>query len=252
MKILKVLLSLLISVNMSAAKDRYGGVLFIGDSYAKSGSWPAYAADAAQIEDYKVSAMGGTGFVNDNNGVTFLTLLQDASSEKNKHYRWVFVIGGYNDHYHSAEKIGAAIDEFCANAKELFPNAQVVIGMCGWRYNDAGVQKGLEAVKEAYKQGAERNGAWYLEGIENVLREGKHFMEDSFHPDDYGGWMLGVYIAEYLMKAAPEEVPALPAPEEKDRIPAYAGSAVLIGLACIVLCCLYSTRVRRWIRALFQ
>ena len=48
MKILNVILSLLISVNMSAAKDRYGGVLFIGDSYAKSGSWPAYAADAAQ------------------------------------------------------------------------------------------------------------------------------------------------------------------------------------------------------------
>ncbi len=242
MKILYTLISLLVSVNMAVAKDRFGGVLFIGDSYVKTGSWPAYAVNAADIKEYRVAALGGTGFVNDSNGITFLTLMQDSAGKKTRHFRWIIVEGGYNDHYYSAEEIGAAVDEFCTSAKELFPNAQVVIGMNGWRLNDPGVQKGLEVVREAYKQGAERNGAWYLEGIENVLREGNHFLEDSFHPDDKGGWMLGEYTAEYLMKAAPE---ATPPAEEKDRTPSFAGPAVLAGLGGIVLLCLYSTRVRR-------
>lgn len=201
---------------LTPAPDLIGGVIFIGDSYVLTSHWPDYAAEYAGIEKYYVSAAGGTGFVNTPNvrvgdelkPTNFLTLLEDAYyAVGDEDYRWIIVEGGYNDQYYGEDEILPQIRQFCDMAREYFPNAQVVIGVNAWHQDYEEIRHMIQNARESYKKGAEQNGAWFLEGLEYVLRDQDVFANDHFHPKEAGGKLLGEYTGQYLMDAVgiPEE-----------------------------------------------
>ena len=188
----------------------YGGVIFIGDSYSIHANWADYAAKEIGLSGYLISDLGGTGFVNEiweqpkDKPTNFEVLLEDAAilagEESNRaQYHYIVVEGGYNDQYYEEERVIEAISSFVQKARELFPNARIVVGMNGEHTTNPDVQLMMKNVTLTYKKACEQNGIAYLEGIETVLEQNpEYFSEDGFHPNQAGGAKIGAYTAAYL------------------------------------------------------
>ena len=176
----------------------YGGVIFIGDSYAGTSNWPTYTAENLGLKSFIESSLGGTGFVNVVNDpwgqvTNFETLLEHAiiiaGEENRKQYQWIIVEGGYNDQYYDYEKVHYGIESFIKRAKEAFPNARIVLGMNGYNVYNADVRYMLDKTTSYYKEYGKKYGGYYINGIDKIFHEedANLFLEDGFHPNGEAG-----------------------------------------------------------------
>lgn len=172
--------------------------LFIGDSYAlgagdstpaKFTGWAALLAGIMGTVNNSVTiAAGGCGFCNPGEpGKTFLGLLKTFTGNKNN-ISAIVVCGGYNDNGYSFEALKQAVLEFCAYAKDNYPNAKIYVGMIA---NAGGFDNGnirlalANNVLPAYAKCAV-NGAIYLTGVEQVLKDYSLMSNDNIHPNQNG------------------------------------------------------------------
>ena len=121
-------------------------------------------------------------------------------------------IGGYNDGTgNNASGVACTkamvkteISKFIKTVRAHFPNANIVIGAAGWHVNNTGIQNNLDSIAvSAYKEAANEFGAYYVDGIENVLRNNtSYFSNDGLHPSVAGQNAIATAVANYIRTQA--------------------------------------------------
>lgn len=221
-KLLIVFLAFLFSLSpmffAQAAKtisvDDLGGIMFVGDSYCEGSNvksdqknmpelgWAQKSVDHLHLENYIIACLGGTGFRgSSSDDTTFQTLLDKyyPGEESAQSINWIIISGGYNDQYYSYDEIIAASEQFINHAHELYPNAQIAIGMNGWHATDTLIQEKLtNVVLKAYKDIADNKGLYYIEGSELALHGEMLFSADDFHPNPIGEEQIAYTIDDFI------------------------------------------------------
>jgi hypothetical protein len=175
--------------------------ILIGDSYATGvnvndpsnpiTAYYEYFAQYAGIpaSNFVISAANGYGFARPT--YTFLSLLQNVSVSDPLKITDIVVCGGPNDTPDAIyPNVVSAIRTFVEYCKTTYPNARVYIGMIGHNYVGSNSNYRLNRVFNLYLQGANENGAYYLNNIENVLHYNDCFKSDG-HPSPTGQKLLG-------------------------------------------------------------
>ena len=184
--------------------------IMIGDSYGvgtTSGGtlvgWCDRVKNLQNIPDYKYHKFveGGSGFCeNGTEGHTFLTLLQsNINTITNKNLiEQIIVCGGFNDQNYSSSQINLNIESFVNYCKQQFPNAKVYIGMIG---NTSAISQTGTTTRNNLNNYVIRGyqncvvyGAYYLNGIENIMKDYEFMSEDEIHPNEFGYTWLSAYI----------------------------------------------------------
>ena len=194
------------NINNSLNVMNSGQTILIGDSYSldrrpniQISGWMKKLQELLELSDsecYKIQDNGG-GFTVQGSTGTFLeglTNLQvtDASLIKN-----IIVCGGLNDINATKSSIKTAIETFMTYCKTNYPNANVYLGMIGWRIdNNSDGQydryRVINNVLPAYQECCDY-GAIYLNGVENVMHD-KSESYDHSHPNQTACDRLGYYI----------------------------------------------------------
>lgn len=187
--------------------------IIIGDSYALGSnpnnenltSWAEILKNLMELNNSNCSifAEAGSGFLRAGTyNHTFLQLLQSQINNianKNK-VKNIIICGGYNDNTYSANDIKEAISEFVNYSISNFPNAQIYIGLIGYRReisNDATTTRANLAsqVYPAYANNIapNLNKYIYLNGVENILKSNptSYMYENNSHPNQNGQNALG-------------------------------------------------------------
>ena len=190
--------------------------IMIGDSYGvgiTSGGtitgWCDRVKTILEIpnEKYFKFVEGGSGFVKTgSSGNTFLTLLENnINNITNKNdVTTIIVCGGYNDNSFNASDLNNAIISFMNYVNQNFPNAKVFCGMVGnsgaKTENGAIIRKNLGGVVIRCYQNIVVHGGYYLNGIENIMKDYLNFMsDDNIHPNELGYKWLSGYIVNALI-----------------------------------------------------
>ena len=186
--------------------------LFVGDSYMTGEASGAPTINSftyyfgqytglVEDSDYWVAAYGGYGFKSDQFKSLMETKATSMTQEEKDSITDVVVLGGVNDNSLITSDLPAfetAMNAFVLSAKSLFTNAVVRVGYISKMYdgrfnvNKTGIQ--------AYKT-INRHGGYYVNGIENVLRDTAHFQSDG-HPSADGQRQLGRNLVDALYTGA--------------------------------------------------
>lgn len=241
MKFLLKVLLVCMMIPLVGCEATSPSILMLGDSYVLTSSWPTFATKASGYDNVYVEGVGGVGFERegylDEKAYTFTTLLDKAKesipSDSLRQVKYILVLGGFNDYYCTQEVISERIQEFCAHAKTIYPSARVIIGMVGWHQSDKQVQNFLIGTKDSYQKAAGENGAYYLEGIEEVLRpmDASYFYEDGFHPNEKAGQAIGEYVGRYLRNIDDVDERAI----EEIRTRFFVAGIINIGIILVLL-----------------
>ena len=187
--------------------------LVIGDSYANgvtntdqtTTSWVEYFKTAIGSTNVTKLAENGAGFVTTGEqGHTFKTLVEaniESITDKNA-YTDILICGGINDVNQTVESIESAISTCITYLKTNFPNAKIYLGMIS---NRKDMSSGGESVRfnlmnkilRAY-QYACKQGGYYLNGVEKILKYKYFISADNTHPTQTGYEYLGGAIAQSL------------------------------------------------------
>lgn len=191
------------------------GTIMIGDSYGvgttsggQTTGWCDRLKNLMNLSnnDFFKFVEGGAGFLKyGEQGHTFLSLLQDNISDiqDTSSIDKIIVCGGFNDKNYGSSDLNNAIQGFCNYCKQHFENAKIYIGMVGSckenTQNGANIRTALgDEVLRGY-QNCVRYGAYYLNGIENLLHDYRNFMSnDNIHPSELGYQFLTAYIFQAL------------------------------------------------------
>lgn len=181
--------------------------LFVGDSYMTGESAgptiPSFTYYFGQYTglventDYWVAAYSGYGFKTGG----FQSLMESKAAtltqDEKDSITDVVVLGGVNDNSlisSDFSQFESDMAAFVTSAKALFTNAVIRVGYISKMYdgrfniNKTGIQ--------AYKI-INRNGGYYVNGMENVLRDTAHFQSDG-HPSADGQKQLGRCLIDAL------------------------------------------------------
>lgn len=188
--------------------------LLVGDSYLEGytsdgyvNSWGVDLCNYMNLEYNSVSVyQGGVGFIPGAGNIDFESLATNAPVPDKSTITHIIVCGGYNDAVHTtgqtAVPILNKIDDFVANISALYPNANIYIGMIGYRNNDADIQTLIRTnATEAY-QTANRYGknekVRYLNNVEWTLTDAD-MASDGYHPNANGQMALAFAIKNALL-----------------------------------------------------
>lgn len=190
-----------INTNIKNLQDlsTFENTIFVGDSYAV-GHTSSIAGWAGRLKNLLglqsnvncwYAMLGGSGFIGLPNVSNFQTLLHDSLEYVPNHnnIKRIVVCGGYNDNSYPQEQLGTAITNFINYAKTVYPNAKIYLGMvarCTLK-NSTGntVRHNLgNTVLFRYSQTSLSNGAFYLNGVENILKQNYLMGDDGIHPND--------------------------------------------------------------------
>ena len=190
--------------------------IILGDSYTVGrygtgtiASWADYLIQNLGLQNTYKIAESGAGFIQVSSaGHTFLTLLQSQiDTIENKESIQNFIIcAGYNECDYNYSQIVSAMREFVNYAKTQFPNAKFYFGMIGNspRTDTRGAQirhSLSENVLKAYKAMITYYNAYYLDGVETILKNYNYFTpdDDNIHPNAVGQAQLAYYINQALI-----------------------------------------------------
>lgn len=180
--------------------------ILIGDSYSldrrpsiQISGWMTKLQSLLGLNDndcYKIQDNGG-GFVASGSTGTFLNGLSNLQVTNPDTIKNIIVCGGLNDIASSKATIKTAISDFMIYAKNHFSNANVYIGMIGWRKDDNSDGQYerylvVNNVLPAYQECSDY-GAIYLNGVENVMHDCSQYYDDA-HPNQLMCDRLGYYI----------------------------------------------------------
>lgn len=190
--------------------------IMIGDSYGvgttAGGSTTGWCDRVKSIleipnEKYYKFVEGGSGFVTTGlSGNTFLTLLQNNINNitNKKDVTTIIVCGGFNDHSVTINTLNNEIKTFMDYIKQNFPNSKVYCGMVGnsgaQTDDGANIRKNLGGSIIRCYQNIIIHGGYYLNGIENIMKDYRNFMsDDNIHPNELGYTWLSAYIVNALI-----------------------------------------------------
>lgn len=182
-----------------------GNTILIGDSYGDGytpdgnvTSWCTLVKNYLNLGDSCFAVTrGGSGF---KNGTTFNGLLRESVghfSDKNS-VKNIVVCGGYNDANYSVNEIILAIADFKTKAVELYPEASVFIGFCGFN-TDYIIRAKLANACDGYVSGCGYQGLTYLSGVENAIHSDAMVASDGIHPNTWGQESLAKGITNALL-----------------------------------------------------
>lgn len=182
-----------------------GNTILIGDSYGDGytpdgnvTSWCKLVKNYLNLDDKCFAVTrGGAGF---KNGTTFNSLLRESVghfSDKNS-VKNIVVCGGYNDANYSVNELILAIADFKTKANELYPEANVFIGFCGYNV-DYTIRAKLLNACDAYYSGCGYNGLTYLNGVENAIHSDAMVASDGVHPNTWGQESLAKSVTNALL-----------------------------------------------------
>ena len=191
--------------------------LLIGDSYLEGysadgdvTSWGEYLQNYMGIAYNSVIAYkGGIGFIEGTGtleGYSFKSLALNANVPDPNTITHIVVCGGYNDAVRSLSEgevgILNAIEDFYNNVSPLYPNANIYIGMIGYRNNDDAVLSRIRGAGLSAYQTANRYGAndkiRYLNNVEWTLMS-DDMSSDGYHPNAVGQLKLGLNIKNAIL-----------------------------------------------------
>ena len=191
--------------------------ILIGDSYGEGfdgyythyeEGWCDVLADLLGMEKAYIHREGGSGFTRKGDGgygTTFLEALQSMEVSDPSMVNYIIVEGGYNDHVTDLQEVKEAVDAFIAEAKSMYPNAKIVIGMNGWNKKDFDVQRKISPLVSVYKQACSENGAYYVSDIEYVGRYASTtFYPDGVHVHPSANRAIAEKTRDYLLKLEEE------------------------------------------------
>lgn len=179
--------------------------IFLGDSYGNKPtaetSWIPLTAKLLGVTDYYADKQGGASFTGKNDTMKFKDLLArlNGSIEYKDAITDIVVCGGFNDRSTKPATIKTAISEFITYAKELYPNANISIGMIGWS-NMSEYTTVLGPVLNGYAN-CVQYGAKYLNGVQYIMHNRK-FFHDGVHPNAEGSQYLANGIAQAILTGA--------------------------------------------------
>ena len=164
--------------------------IFIGDSYAEGfdgyythyeEGWADLTAKMLGINSAFIHREGGSGFTVKGNGGTGTTFYEALNSYSylSDAVNCVVVEGGYNDWKASETEFKNALRTFIVNAKVLYPNAKIVVGINGWDRNRTDIQAKLISITAWAEEICREQDAYYVDGIEHAAR----YAGASFYPD---------------------------------------------------------------------
>lgn len=186
-------------------------IICIGDSYGvgttyggQTTGWCDRLKNLMNLSnnDYFKFVEGGCGFLKyGEQGHTFLSLLQNnmENIQNKQTITKIICCGGFNDNLYGSSDLNVAIQNFCNYCNQNFENAKIYIGMVGSckenTQNGANIRTALgDEVLRGY-QNCVRYGAYYLNGIENLLHDYRNFMSnDNIHPTNLGYEFLSSYL----------------------------------------------------------
>lgn len=191
--------------------------LLIGDSYLEGYSadgdvisWGEYLQTYMGITyNSVIKYKGGIGFIPYDFGsgeIGFESLALNANIPDPNTVTHIVVCGGYNDAVRSASQgeseILNRIESFVVNVSEKYPNANIYIGMIGYRNNDETVLSrirgaGLSAYQTGNRYGRD-DKVRYLNNVEWTLVSAD-MSSDGYHPNAVGQLKLGLNIKNALL-----------------------------------------------------
>lgn len=181
--------------------------LFIGDSYGvhtqeRGTSWIEYTIQKLGLtlnENAFISAEGSCGFLGDPNlsNKTFLRKLQEAANNIDDPTIITDIIigGGVNDSTYTPTVITTAIETFMTNAKTLFPNATVSLGMISWS-NKKQYLNTFEKITMCY-QNIRNYGGVYIPDSEFCWHF-SNYLYDNVHPTENASELISQCIVNYI------------------------------------------------------
>lgn len=191
--------------------------LFIGDSYLEGysadgdvKSWGEHLQDIMNLTYNSVIAYrGGVGFIPYDFGsgdIGFESLALGASVPDPNTITHIVVCGGYNDAVRSgsvgANGILTRIQSFVSNVSAKYPNANIYIGMIGYRNNDDTILSSIRGAGLFAYQTGNRYGAndkvRYLNNVEWILTA-TDMSSDGYHPNADGQFKLGIAIKNAII-----------------------------------------------------
>lgn len=197
--------------------------VFMSDSYGVGYSypnwvqgWPTFCKNALNLSEneyYNISESGSGFLKKGDNDHTFLELLKtNVNNINNKENvtRLIVCAGGNDARYcvdnyiNSTTQMDNAIQIFIEYAKSQFPNAKIYLGVitnfAQWRnesLRDFNSRQKLPLIINSYKNSI-RLGAYYLNGVETIMKDYTLFSEDKVHPNENGYKILGEGIAQAI------------------------------------------------------
>ena len=187
--------------------DSYAsGTIALGDgnytrNYEDGWMYKFISALNLSSDNVFVSPTGGNSFALQDSSVGhFQDSLQNIEVTNPQSIDYVIVMGGANDVYASRPDIIAGINDFCNIAKTRFPNACVMIGMCGNHYSGSMIAK-MWNVLQAYNDGATNNKAIFIKGIENIAKHGNYIGKDSLHLTADGYSKLASSLVQFILSS---------------------------------------------------
>lgn len=181
--------------------------IFVGDSYAKgthgATGWidlvntklgltrGTNSFDSRDVSEYYGGSFGAGTFLTQINNC--LSLIDNANDITD-----IYVFAGQNEPSNTDAQTATGIDNFCARAKEIYPNAVVHIGFVGLAKPSN--YENILAKLIQYISGAGRNGADYVTNIECVNRRYSDVNSDGIHPNSYEE--MASYMASAILNGS--------------------------------------------------
>lgn len=194
---------------------KYKKFIFIGDSYGVGRSdneiiksWIDYCVQYLNISQnnyYKIAEQG-SGFVRKGiNEHTFLTLLQSFENtiSNKQEITDIILCAGVNDYSVQDSELSTAMTNFINYCKQNFPNAVIKFGMIsnknGLTPDDKNERNLINNYILRFYQLACTKGAFYLNGVEKIMKYYYFFSSDNLHPNASGYQYLGAGIAQAIL-----------------------------------------------------
>lgn len=171
--------------------------IFIGDSYISlSENSYAHIIKNKLGLNATIIGSGGSGFVDEGEKGTFLTLLQTLSDDNG--VTDIVVMGGLNDSGHAnIDNIPTALQNFCNYAKTHFPNAKIHVGFLGRTKSSGEHAYTYLKVMQYYKQNC-GCGYNYIKNSENVITRVSYISSDGIHPTSEGHEKIANNLLPYF------------------------------------------------------
>lgn len=182
--------------------DKY---IFIGDSYAHSklvgGVWqsrldelvPDYMGLDASM--YKAYGSDGSGFSSNGTDGTFEDMLDNTASDfPDGDVNKIVVMGGLNDHGTALATLETAVESFISKAATMYPDAQVIMVLCGYNKTTFLTRGQLHNMAGLYSQ---IKGLKYID-MRLSLKRNPAYMSNADHPSSLGYTTLAADIANRL------------------------------------------------------
>ena len=198
-----------ILTNNSFGASGVGEAVFIGDSFGND--------IVSNLNNFGFTvtynnSVGGAGFNNDIY-LGQLNTLASGIDDKNK-VKYVIAIGGTNDTDPSRDASWSGnIRRFCVRARELFPNARILVGFCStlYRTQDLDLLAGKGWTKYLYMQGvcAANVNAEFIDNLTEAIADCYWAISgDKVHPTNAGY----THLAHIVYQAIKRQNATVPSP----------------------------------------